>query len=732
MAKRIWGANDRVWKDNGDPAADGTIAVRLGGTATAQTAYTNIGLSAGAASSFNIASDGYLENNASLYVADDVTVDIVITATGFNGGQPLTVENVAVAASTTTDESSSDLALGNAIPNGGFDSWSGGTSFSNVSGDGDGDEVADGWYLTQPAAAANAVSREDGFAIGADPVEARFCAKVGRPQSSSVTNEIRLWKTLPPEVCYRLRGKSVTLRYSLVAGANFSASGLSVTLATGTTESEDGDLIDSGGFGGHQNAISQARAITTTAARYEDTVTLGATIKEIGIQFSYTPVGTAGANDWFKIQDVELKEEADSEEFSALPEALTYLLANLSTLGRNFVGFGASAPGADRIVFWDHSALDFAFLTAGTGLAISTTTISIDQAFAPTWTGAHAHEVAVDADLVNYSNTTTTNDMAVRFASSGTLWELTPKPSGSADATKGFGYDYSNARWFLDTPLAFPAGAVGTPSLNFGGNSGWYSDGANGWAFAANGSLAFSINSNGNMLWSSSRGIYVASGSVSAPRLAFNSDQDCGWYLIGTNNVGLSLGGAKVVDYTTAGPLDAAGAIWRVGGKNAVPIVAAAMKSPASNGAADGTFEPGNGMAIPVKDFDAGTQEYACFVVPMPKSWNEGTVTARFRYTGTGSGNVIWGIAGVAISDDDALNTALGTAQEVTDTMGTSGDQMVSPETSAVTIAGSPAEGDLVCFRVYRKAADGGDTLTNDARLIAVDLFVSFNAPNDV
>lgn len=36
----------------------------------------------------------------------------------------------------------------------------------------------------------------------------------------------------------------------------------------------------------------------------------------------------------------------------------------------------SSAPGADRLLFWDHSALAFAYLTVGTGLSITTTTIS--------------------------------------------------------------------------------------------------------------------------------------------------------------------------------------------------------------------------------------------------------------------------------------------------------------------------------------------------------------------
>src|SRR3990167_4271438 len=45
----------------------------------------------------------------------------------------------------------------------------------------------------------------------------------------------------------------------------------------------------------------------------------------------------------------------------------------------------------------------------------------------------------------------------------------------------------------------------------------------------------------------------AASGTVSAPGVTFGSDTDSGLYRIGSDNVGLSLGGSKVVDYATTG-----------------------------------------------------------------------------------------------------------------------------------------------------------------------------------
>jgi hypothetical protein len=115
----------------------------------------------------------------------------------------------------------------------------------------------------------------------------------------------------------------------------------------------------------------------------------------------------------------------------------------------------------------------------------------------------------------------------------------------------------------------------------------------------------------------------------------------------------------------------------------------------------------------------------------MPKSWNEGTVTAQFIWTSTNTGNVVWGIQGLALSDDDALDTAFGTAVTVTDGVTAANDVMQSAFTSAVTIGGTPAEGDFVIFQVYRDADNGSDTCAVDAKLLGIRLNFTTNASDD-
>lgn len=181
------------------------------------------------------------------------------------------------------------------------------------------------------------------------------------------------------------------------------------------------------------------------------------------------------------------------------------------------------------------------------------------------------------------------------------------------------------------------------------------------------------------------------------------------------------------------------GAAWAAsvgGGKKSVWIPAMLMKPSATGGcAALATIATSaNQPDITSLDFDPATQQYAQFSLAMPKSWNEGTVTARFFWshaaTATNFG-VVWSIQGLAISDDDAIAANYGTAVNVTDTGGTTDDQYISAESAAITLAGSPAEGDIAYFRLSRVATDGADTLAINARLHGVMLYYVTNAFTD-
>lgn len=171
-------------------------------------------------------------------------------------------------------------------------------------------------------------------------------------------------------------------------------------------------------------------------------------------------------------------------------------------------------------------------------------------------------------------------------------------------------------------------------------------------------------------------------------------------------------------------------------GRHAVPVMAGAMRPSVTGGCAAlvAVASASNQPDIVSLDFDATTQEYAQFSIPMPASWNEGTVTfvAHWSHAATATNfGVVWDLQAVAVSNDDPIAVAYGTAQTSTDTGGTTNDLYTSPESSAITVAGTPAAGDMVFFRLSRVTGNAGDTMAIDARLIGITLYITTAAETD-
>lgn len=118
---------------------------------------------------------------------------------------------------------------------------------------------------------------------------------------------------------------------------------------------------------------------------------------------------------------------------------------------------------------------------------------------------------------------------------------------------------------------------------------------------------------------------------------------------------------------------------------------------------------------------DGSTTAAECQIA-MPSDWNAGTVTAVFYWAADSSStnSVTWDCAGLALTDSDALDTAYGTAVEVTDANNAQLDLNISAATAAITVSNTPAASDLVMYRIRRVGGGGSDNLAATARLIGV------------
>ena len=161
---------------------------------------------------------------------------------------------------------------------------------------------------------------------------------------------------------------------------------------------------------------------------------------------------------------------------------------------------------------------------------------------------------------------------------------------------------------------------------------------------------------------------------------------------------------------------------------NASFMLSAAGITPAiTSGCGDPTQAVSGGDAINYKyaPFDKDNIEIGWWNHPLPSDYDGGTITYKVHWAHAAATayKVAWDLAAVAVGNDDSLGLSLGTPVQVNDEGGTTSDNYITDESSALTIAGSPAAGDMVFWRLRRVANDGtNDTLDVDARLLYVEI----------
>ena len=155
-----------------------------------------------------------------------------------------------------------------------------------------------------------------------------------------------------------------------------------------------------------------------------------------------------------------------------------------------------------------------------------------------------------------------------------------------------------------------------------------------------------------------------------------------------------------------------------------IRLMAYQFVTPASGGAAySAPVEGGSGnIWIPI-DFDGTTSEAAVTDIPLPGDYSTGfTETYSWTATSAGGGGVVWGTELACIGDNVALDASWGTQVLVTDTFQTSGRLHISPVSATTTPSGSCAAGKTMAVRVKRMPAEAGDTMTDDARFLGMNL----------
>ncbi len=167
-------------------------------------------------------------------------------------------------------------------------------------------------------------------------------------------------------------------------------------------------------------------------------------------------------------------------------------------------------------------------------------------------------------------------------------------------------------------------------------------------------------------------------------------------------------------------------------GTHEIYIPAGAMYVPTTAGATYATRELAtNDIQLSTMNFGTATPTKAQFNWATPANWDAGTVTFKLYWTTTGSGaaeTIDMDLAAVGFANDNPMDTAVGTAANVTDTFIANDDLHVTTASSAITVSGTPIAGELVVFQLSRDTAS--DDLAGDCEVLGVLLEYSTDASN--
>jgi len=183
------------------------------------------------------------------------------------------------------------------------------------------------------------------------------------------------------------------------------------------------------------------------------------------------------------------------------------------------------------------------------------------------------------------------------------------------------------------------------------------------------------------------------------------------------------------------GVLKSGTAAVKIAGRETIWIPAVAMYGSTTNPAdAQQVETTALRPDLKVLDFDASTSEFAQFAITFPKQWNLGTITfiPTWSPSNTDTGDCLWSLSGLSVAEGESADVAFSAPQTSLDAgIGTVEDIQMGPESSAITIAGTKADGNQVFFQLERNADDGTDDFTGDARLLGIQLFYTTDAAND-
>ena len=249
-----------------------TVVYNSSGTARFQMISQNAQDAVGTVTSVGVTSDTLTVTNTPITTSGDIDIELPISVIGFNllvNGNMQVIQRGnprAVAASSTV-------------------------------------YTMDRWQLLTNANQAYTVTQNDSGVLSG-----QYYVVLSRNNGQTGTGTVRFCQSLTRDMCRGAAGSTVTVSFEAAHGAGFTptSNNITVTVYTGTGSTDISGI--NGAFAGSATVINQTQSISTSFVTYSFTsTTIGATVTQLAVEFSWAPTGTAGVGDDLSIRNVKLE-----------------------------------------------------------------------------------------------------------------------------------------------------------------------------------------------------------------------------------------------------------------------------------------------------------------------------------------------------------------------------------------------------------------------------------------
>jgi hypothetical protein len=181
--------------------------------------------------------------------------------------------------------------------------------------------------------------------------------KVSRQSGNSNTAAVNLGQVVETFDSLRCQGQTVTLSFWARAGATYSGGALNVQLIAGSGVNQSAASLIAGTWTSLSSVISAQQTLTSGMTRYQFTGVVPSGASQLGVLLSFTPSGTAGADDSISINGVQLEIGAFASPFERIDAQVVleicqrYAWAIPEPVAGVVIGAGANTGASSQLFY---------------------------------------------------------------------------------------------------------------------------------------------------------------------------------------------------------------------------------------------------------------------------------------------------------------------------------------------------------------------------------------------